>query len=534
MLKDLFSHKIHASENIEDWKRTLVKVAKIFLDFDKQIFDRTQLNERFYELAPNTKPGRDPFRDIFSIYMTVLGVGHIVWQEENWKVQISETARRYLIGIEPNVEAFCRLQLSLYQRPDGRGQRYNLRKPQLQANARDKTLDLIREGYQVSPLRLILKIFEAKAYLQGSLQDEISVTPEEIYTLLNCHELRGNPSPPVEEVREALERFNNEELIRVQGDKRFLFLEATGLFTVEPGNNLKLSQHGDYNLNYNRNLQIEAIKLLDYFFKDFNQCTEVDELYEVLASGSWANYFDACNTLSAKEVQEIAGEIIISQTLPPSGTSVKSITSSQPSLLLQPRRIERASKTSSAQRKQSQITDPESTRILRERRNAWHDLLVQKMSECIKQAGLEPLETDLIDVLAHLDSINRIYPSGFPIQNTNLDGQLLPYFSSERPENLTFIFEMKSSDKSIIVDQVRKAVSQLYEYRYRHRYHSEKPIRENAVLVIVLQQSPDEPSWLKEYLLFDRHIAVCWLREDQSRFDCFDECQPILEPLITC
>lgn len=527
MLDDLFSHKIHAS-SLEDWKRKLVKLAEVFLNFNSQTFDRERFDRALNFLSPTA--ARSPFRDIYSIYMSILGVGHIVWQEGVWKCYISETARRYLIGAEPNVEAFCRLQLSLYQRPDGRGQQYNRNRLSLEHQSQSKTLGLINNGYKVCPLRLILKIFEAKARLQGRLQDEIFVTPDEIYTLVNCQDLRDNPLPSTKDIAEALEKYYNLQLPIVQGEKRFAFLEATGLFEVERSNNLRLLNYGDYVLNYNRDIQIEAIKSLDCFFEEFNQCTDINQVCDVLVSGNWANYFDACKTLSAEAVIKIAGKIIISPTLPPSVQSVESTNSVQ-SLLPQPRRIERDYRANSTQRKQHQATsDPEMTRILRERRNAWHDLLVQKMKECIEKAGLEPWETDLIDVGVNIDETKQLYPRGFPIQNTYLERQNLPYLESESPDSLTFIFEMKSSDASIIIDQVRKAVSQLYEYRYR--YYSSGQIRKNAVLVIVLQTSPTVQLWLKDYLLFDRHIAVCWLLEDNSKFDCFDECKSILEPLI--
>ncbi len=347
---------------------------------------------------------------------------------------------------------------------------------------------------------------------------------------MNCQELRGNSFPSKKEVIEVLEKYHNHQLPIVQGEKRFAFLEATGLFEVERGNNLRLLNYGDYVLNHNRDIQIEAIKSINCFFEDFNQCTDLDQVCNVLASGDWANYFDACKTISAEAVVRIAGEIIISPTISTSVQPVESPTSLQ-SLLPEPRRIEKEYRPSSTQRKQPQATsDPEITRILRERRNAWHDLLVQKMKECIEKAGLEPWETDLIDVGVNLDDINQLYPRGFPIQNTYLVGQNLPYLESESPDSLTFIFEMKSSDASIIIDQVRKAVSQLYEYRYR--YYSSGQIRKNAVLVIVLQTPPTHQPWLKDYLLFDRHIGVCWLLEDNSKFDCFDECKLILEPLI--
>ncbi len=485
MLDDLFSHKIHAS-NLEEWKRKIVKLAYVFHSFDNQSFDRERFDQALNFLSLTAT--RSPLRDIYSIYISILGVGHIVWEQGEWKCQLSETARRYLIGNEPNVEAFCRLQLSLYQRPDGRGQQYNRTGLNLEHQTRQMSLDLINSGYRVSPLRLILKVFEAKARLQGCLQDEILVTPEEIYTLVNCQKLKSSPCPSIEEVTEALEQYTRFELPLVKGEKRFAFLEATGLLKVEPGNNLRLYQYSTYELNRSRNIQIAAIKSLDYFFDDFNQCNNIDQICEVLVSKSWATYFDAYKTLSAQEVQEIAGEIIISQTLSTPETSAQSTISVQPSLLPEPRRIERRARQNSIQPRQSQTTDPEVTRILRERRNAWHDLLVHKMKECIERAGLEPWETDLIDVGVDLDNINQIYSRSFPIENTYLENQFLPYFNCDIQDGLTFIFEMKSSDNLIVIEQVRKAVSQLYEYRYR--YYRSGQIKENAVLVIVLQQSP--------------------------------------------
>lgn len=135
-------------------------------------------------------------------------------------------------------------------------------------------------GYRVCPLRLILRIFEAKAHLQARLQDDISVTPEEIYTLVNCEDLRSNPSPTFEEVTEVLERYYNQEFQIVRGENRFAFLEATGLFAVDRGNNIRLYPYGDYNLNYNRNIQIEAVCWLredKSRFDCFDECQPILE-----------------------------------------------------------------------------------------------------------------------------------------------------------------------------------------------------------------------------------------------------------------
>src|SRR5690242_7970752 len=118
MLDDLFSHKIHATD-LEHWALTLVQLAQVYAQLDGQPYDRDQLEDRLALLAPMAR--RSAFRDQFSIYMSVLGVGQIVWVGGVWRVRVSDTARQFLLGVEPDVEAFCRLQLALYQRPDGRG-----------------------------------------------------------------------------------------------------------------------------------------------------------------------------------------------------------------------------------------------------------------------------------------------------------------------------------------------------------------------------------------------------------------------------
>lgn len=527
MLDDLFSHKIHASD-LEDWKRRLVKLAQVFLAYDNQPFDRDSFDQSLRFLSPTT--ARSPFRDIYSIYMSILGVGHITLDDGLWKCHISETARRYLVGSEPNVEAFCRLQLSLYQRPDGRGQQYNRLNPSIEHQTQTKILSLVRDGYRVCPLRLILKIFEAKSQVQGMLQDDIFVTPEEIYTLVNCQDLRHKANPNIEEVIEVFKRYQSQNLTTINGEKRFAFLEATGLVIVDRNSNLRLYPYNDAVLNKNRNSQIEAIKSLDCFFDQFNQCSEIDEVYTVLASGDWANYFDACKAFSSNKVQRIAGEILISESLTQTPITTQTQRNQQSIQLPQRRQIDKA-KSKSSPNNFYVKANPEETRILRERRNAWHDLLVQKMRGSLTNAGLVPWETDLIDLLADVEDVTQIYPHGLPINNTYMEGACLPYFNSENKTDLTFIFEMKSSDDSIAIEQVRKAVAQLYEYRYR--YYREKQIKQNAILVLVLQNSLKNHAWMKDYLLLDRHIAVCWLKEDSDAFDCFDECREILDPIIT-
>lgn len=69
------------------------------------------------------------------------------------------------------------------------------------------------------------------------------------------------------------------------------------------------------------------------------------------------------------------------------------------------------------------------------------------------------------------------------------------------------IFEVKSINSDNERDQVRHAISQLYEYRFLHNITK-------ATLWIVFSQMPDS-GWLLDYLVKDRDIKVLWVQENQ-------------------
>jgi hypothetical protein len=64
-------------------------------------------------------------------------------------------------------------------------------------------------------------------------------------------------------------------------------------------------------------------------------------------------------------------------------------------------------------------------------------------------------------------------------------------------------FEAKSISEDNELEQVRGALSQLYEYRFRHRLYG-------ATLWIVLSKAP-QLSWLSEYLINDREVNLLWI-----------------------
>jgi hypothetical protein len=71
---------------------------------------------------------------------------------------------------------------------------------------------------------------------------------------------------------------------------------------------------------------------------------------------------------------------------------------------------------------------------------------------------------------------------------------------------------MKSGGDSLL-EQIRKGLSQLYEYRYRYR----AVINDNHIsLCLVLPESPDVIPWITEYLCNDREINICWFNDEDE------------------
>lgn len=107
-----------------------------------------------------------------------------------------------------------------------------------------------------------------------------------------------------------------------------------------------------------------------------------------------------------------------------------------------------------------------------ERANYSHIELVNLVAERIKNAGAIPKSNKFIDLAATLDN--------------------------------DYIFEMKSTTELNIKSQVRKGISQLYEYRYLQN----KP---DANLVLVIENPlTGDNSWLIDYIENDRNIHLVW------------------------
>jgi hypothetical protein len=67
-----------------------------------------------------------------------------------------------------------------------------------------------------------------------------------------------------------------------------------------------------------------------------------------------------------------------------------------------------------------------------------------------------------------------------------------------------YLFEMKSTTDGNVHGQIRRAISQLYEYRYLQQLPAAK-------LVIVIENPPPrEKKWIVDYVVKDRKLLIAW------------------------
>jgi len=108
----------------------------------------------------------------------------------------------------------------------------------------------------------------------------------------------------------------------------------------------------------------------------------------------------------------------------------------------------------------------------RERADATHERLRTLLARRIRRSNVWPTYNDLVDLAARID-------------------------------NQDFIIEVKSRGKRV-KDQVRKGISQLYEYRYL------EGLPEAKLVLLIETAFSGKEKWLLDYLVKDRGIYVVW------------------------
>jgi hypothetical protein len=498
IITDLFSHKIHSSG--DEWPEKLAELAAIFAEFDGHNYNRDAFEKRLQVISPRasylaaggtpltvTRP-RDAskFRDEISAYPAYLGLYFLEQSPTGWVVRLSETARRFLVREDPDVASFLRLQLPLFQFPNAMGARYQSGKNKLtlQANTTHRTREFIRNGIHLSPVRLIAIALKADARLRSIDVFNASVSYDEIFGLANTKPINQHARPSLFKVSRALDqiRKGNLNATPTKYESRFHILRHTELFVLERGT---VRLRGGVNDADRMQMlqQLEAICRIPNQFNGFDSCASRAEIEEVIASGQWGMYFDGVRVLPSDIVEALTNDQALESTMP-----LEPKQPGEPPTIPQPvaETYPFRDRTGSLPNvrpfdRRREMADPELTRIKRQRRNLAHKELIEKMDSWLRGLGADPKENDHIDLFAKI------------------------------PGDGSFIFEVKSGGDSIL-DQIRKGLSQLYEYRYRYRTMIGG---EDISLCLVLPEAPTIP-WAADYLCKDRDINICWFEEGEK------------------
>lgn len=482
-LTDFFSHKIFSSD--QGWANRLCATAHVFHRYNGKCFQscRDELTKECETISPrfSTFRSNSAWRDEMTAYVSHLGVARFRRESEAWIIEATKTAQRFLLGEAPDVAAFLRMQLPLFQFPNAMGVQFK-GKGWVVANALQKSWEYVQAGMHVSPVRLLAVALKADAELRGVELLKAKVAAGELYALANHREVYPHVLPEKEIVGKVLKRIRDGKIEPPKKfEARFHLLNHMQVFEANRKGEIGFRPFaGDADAELLRS-HFDEIANLEECFKGFDGCKDKCELSERILSGEWGVYFDALARLPTDKVLSIARDEttgypekmsepkILGGGLPPLrtfNTQVRPYTDENPLKLAQI------------------LADPEITRIKKERRNTAHALMVALLLEwlqdriCVKKVG----DSKHIDLWAEL------------------------------PDGRVFIFEVKSGGDGIS-EQVRKGISQLYEYRYR--YSQEISKFKKARLCLVL---PGEPSidWMPDYLCKDRGINLCLLPDEEN------------------
>jgi Holliday junction resolvase len=487
VITKFFSNKIESS--LPEWGDYLLEIADIFSTFDGEEFDRDLLTDRFSAIS-----GRSPykvrdaanFRDEFGAYGTYLGLYHVEMENGKWKIYLSNAAKHFLCSAEPDVESFCRAQMTLFQYPNGAGAVPG--RAGMQGNAKKDTIREIQNNIRVNPFRLICKLAQIYHEYEYMPLDAIEIPYKTLYFLMNDDSINTQFSPKIEDIYAALSGYKTGKLpawartgiTSTNFSRNFHIFDRTGMFK-HTRNGLHIAD-GDTAKIYS---YIHAIAEMQHDFRGFESCygsADIETAVKsVVSTSAWGRYFDSY-TMPTQTLQLLSDSItdeqgVLIDELPLGFVHIET----QPFPALH----DYQSNQIRAFAPSGKTADLFETIIRREKANRDHGRILERIASTIRvNSNNKVFENIFIDLLAAIGAKD-------------------------------FIFEVKSNTTKNALSQIRKAVAQLYEYRYRSG-------KFGAVLCIVLQEKPRQ-DWVIDYLVKDRDIMICWL-VDELRFECPPEC----------
>lgn len=413
----------------------------------------------------------DPFRDYQQVY-THLGIIYPHGLVSN-QLRLTPLAEQVTAGSSSLAE-FLLLQAFGYQYPNG-------------ANDPKKTREYIASKTLIKPILLIYQVLtQLSSYQQNQgflLRDEIVTflvpqaannnVPQIVTQILNSRtpSFGSNVAIPYRYPSEGKSTFD----LRMRTTQEMMQLLKVLPYFVVSGSEAEQQVHIEIPKNERVGYQeLEVLTSVEiqpdsfFHFKDASSATRLawyDEYYSNPKR----------RTRWYQQAQKLTG--LLSQ---PPTIELRETTSDQ---------IRTPITISPSVRKST----PERTAKLQERRIKAHQHIVTELSKKIEASGRKvQISSDSVDVAAIVG-------------------------------NAIFFFEVKSlaEDQSDSVAQVRSAVGQLEEYRYRYLKGGEQEAEEDSLdvkLCLVLDSYPEAEPWIIKYLMSDRRIMVCWWDDEAARF----------------
>ena len=303
VIKKFLTNKIESSR--DDWYGYLIKIAHIFYSIDGHEYNRDDLLQHFTSISQRDMSAeRDAanFRDEFGAYGTYLGIFH--FEEKNGKrvIVVSNAAKQFLCTETPNVAAFCRAQLSLFQYPNGAGASISANGGiAVQGNIKIDTLRELDKNIHLNPFRLVCRIAVMLHERLGIKINAISIPYDTLFCMVNDDRINQVYNPPYEILQAVWLEFNSQEFVNnmnMEGlgnfKRNFHIMEKTGLFVRDSRFGMIISPiQTDIAYSCIREIAdiTDSFNAFDGQF--FHPSEEI--VKKIITSPSWGKYYDAAN-----------------------------------------------------------------------------------------------------------------------------------------------------------------------------------------------------------------------------------------------
>ena len=318
-------NKIESSRS--SWYDYLIRIARIFYRFDGQPYDRDALLATFSDLNSRsaTPGGRDAsnFRDEFGAYGTYLGIFHLEQHEGEWKVFMSEAAKRFLCCENPNAGAFCRSQLALFQYPNGAGAVLGMHGTMtVQANSKTDTMRELEHSINLNPFRLLCEIVVAEVEIKGRTINDVAVPFHTFFCMVNDERINTAFNHDLHLVSAVFDEYNvpvSQIPMNLDGltnfKRNFHIFDRTSLFIRDSSFGMMVSQ-------VNPQVAYDCIKVIAGITQHYSAfesqygSPDDDAVKDILCQPLWGRYYDA--SILGDDILQQLGAVV---DLPPAAYS---------------------------------------------------------------------------------------------------------------------------------------------------------------------------------------------------------------------